>query len=70
MSLQIQETPKQLVKRKKVEELTSLSKSSLYRLMSDGIFPKPIRLGSKSVAWLKSDVEAWIGDRISASKGL
>jgi prophage regulatory protein len=70
MSLQIKETPKQLVKRKKVEELTSLSKSSLYRLMSDGIFPKPIRLGSKSVAWLKSDVEAWIDDRISASKGL
>jgi prophage regulatory protein len=70
MSLQIKETPKQLVKRKKVEELTSLSRSSLYRLMSDGIFPKPIRLGSKSVAWLKSDVEAWIDDRISASKGL
>jgi prophage regulatory protein len=68
MSLQIKETPKQLVKRKKVEELTSLSKSSIYRLMSDGIFPKPIRLGSKSVAWIEADIMNWINARIAESR--
>jgi prophage regulatory protein len=70
MSLQIKEAPKQLIKRSQVEALTSLSRSSIYRLMALSEFPKPINITSKAVAWVQSDVEAWIDDRISASKGV
>ncbi|BBP01463.1 helix-turn-helix transcriptional regulator [Sulfuriferula nivalis] len=70
MPLQIQETPKQLIKRKKVESLTSLSRSSIYRLMAEDSFPRPVRLGSKSVSWVLADVEEWINTHIAASKGV
>lgn len=51
------------------------SKSTIYRWIEQGEFPKPIRLskGSEdgrggSVAWLKSDVDAWKEARIAESK--
>ncbi len=68
MALQIQDAPKQLVKRFKVEELTSLSRSRIYALMADNDFPKPVRLGRMSVAWVLSDILEWIDARIAASK--
>jgi prophage regulatory protein len=58
-----------LIRRKQVEALTSLSRSRIYALMADDQFPKPIRLGSMSVAWVMADIEAWINARISESKG-
>jgi prophage regulatory protein len=58
-----------LIRRKQVEALTSLSRSRIYALMADDQFPKPIRLGSMSVAWVMADIEAWITARISESKG-
>ena len=70
MALQVQEATKQLIRRNKVEEITSLSRSRIYALMADDDFPKPVRLGSMSVAWVLADVEEWINARIAASKGV
>lgn len=58
-------TPNKLIRRKKVEQLTSLSRSRIYELMKQGLFPKPIRLGSMSVAWIESEVQEWIFSRIT-----
>lgn len=69
MALQVQEATKQLIRRNKVEEITSLSRSRIYALMADDDFPKPVRLGSMSVAWVLADVEEWINARIAESKG-
>ncbi len=43
---------------------TSLSRSTIYRLVSDGTFPKPIALGAR-VAWLESEIVAWQEARIA-----
>jgi prophage regulatory protein len=32
--------------------------------MTDGRFPKQVSLGAKSVAWLESEVDDWIMERI------
>ena len=37
-----------------------LSRSSIYLALSEDKFPKPIRLGARSVGWLESEVDAWI----------
>lgn len=42
---------------------TSLSRSTIYRLVSEGTFPKSIALGAR-VAWLESEVSAWQDERI------
>ena len=39
----------------------------IYKLIKDGAFPKPIKLG-RSSRWLKSEVETWLQDRINQSR--
>lgn len=38
-----------------------------YKLISEGQFPKPIKLG-RSSRWFKSEVEAWMQQRITQSR--
>lgn len=33
--------------------------------MTKGTFPKQVSLGAKSVAWLESEVDDWIMERIA-----
>jgi prophage regulatory protein len=57
-----------LIRRRKVEELTALSRSRLYALIAQNEFPKPIRLGAMSVAWLEVEIHEWIAQRIANSR--
>ena len=43
-----------------VMEITSLSKSTIYRMIRSGDFPSPLQIGSKSVAWRQIDLEKWM----------
>jgi len=36
--------------------------------MAKGLFPKPIRLGEMTVAWVDSEIDAWIAARIADSR--
>lgn len=58
-----------LLRRREVERMTSLSRSSIYARMSLGKFPRPIHLGEQTVAWLEAEVLAWIDEQIVASRG-
>ena len=60
------QTPK-LIRIKSVIELTGVSKSYIYDLSNRGLFPKSIQLisGGTSVAWVESEVEGWIEERIA-----
>jgi len=49
---------------------TGLSRSSVYLRVHQRCFPQPVSLGSHSVAWVESEVEAWLGDRIALSRAL
>ncbi|MBN8447360.1 MAG: AlpA family transcriptional regulator [Gammaproteobacteria bacterium] len=55
-----------LIKLKQVMDCTGLARSTVYKFMADGQFPKPVKLGSKMVAWVESEVSAWIQERVSA----
>ena len=46
---------------------TGMTDKWFYRLISEGKFPKPVKLG-RSSRWLKSEVEAWLAKRIAASR--
>ncbi|WP_455871834.1 helix-turn-helix transcriptional regulator [Serratia proteamaculans] len=46
---------------------TQLTDKWFYKLISEGRFPKPIKLG-RSSRWLKSEVEAWVQQRIAQSR--
>lgn len=57
----------QFVDIKFITHLTGLSDKWFYKLIKDGEFPKPIKLG-RSSRWLKSEIEHWLQERIAKSR--
>lgn len=59
---------------KSVIELTGLSRSTIYDLMSvksprhDATFPKRIQLTVNRVGWIEQEVQEWITARIKATR--
>ena len=51
-----------------VKDRTGLSRSTIYLLIKQGKFKKPIQLGTRSVGWLQSDIEEFITERVRASR--
>jgi prophage regulatory protein len=54
--------------RKQVRERTTLSFTEIVRKENAGKFPKRVRLGPSRVAYLESEVEAWIEERLAESR--
>jgi len=57
-----------LLRRGEVEARTGLSRSSIYSMMGEGHFPRPVRLSPDTggVRWVDREIEAWIAQRIAA----
>lgn len=55
-----------LVRLREACALAGLSRSSVYRLASLGMFPKPVRIGLRAVAWPSDVLDAWIAQRTAA----
>ncbi|ENC9771009.1 MULTISPECIES: helix-turn-helix transcriptional regulator [Enterobacteriaceae] len=51
-----------------ITTLTGLTDKWFYKLIKDGDFPKPIKLG-RSSRWLQSEVENWLRERVKVSRG-
>ncbi len=49
-----------------VMHLCGLSRSTIYDLISRDAFPQQISLGGKNVAWVQSEVSAWMAARIAS----
>lgn len=58
----------QLVDMRFITKLTGLTDKWFYKLIKDGQFPKPIKLG-RSSRWKQSEVELWLQQRITESRG-
>ena len=56
------------IRRKEVQAKTGLGASSIYAMMKQGKFPKAITLSERRVAWIESDVDQWIAERIASHK--
>jgi prophage regulatory protein len=46
---------------------TGLGRSTIYRLITNGDFPAPVRLSARAVAWRRADVETWTAARPSTA---
>lgn len=58
----------ELRRRKQVEAQTGLSRSTLYDYIREGRFPAPVRIGTRAVGWLASEVDAWIAVQVARSR--
>ena len=50
----------QLLSVKQVCEITSISRSTVYRKVDAGTFPPPVHLGGNMVRWVLRDIQNWI----------
>lgn len=63
-----------LLRRKQVEQSLGLSRSTIYARLDpksrhyDPDFPKPIKLGTTSIAFVESEVQDYIAHRIADSR--
>ncbi|MGC8343346.1 MULTISPECIES: helix-turn-helix transcriptional regulator [Enterobacterales] len=57
-----------LIRLPEVLHKTGYKKAWIYRLISENKFPKPIKLGARSVAFIEIEVDEWISDTISNSR--
>lgn len=52
-----------------VKAKTTFSEPSIYRLMKEGKFPKPLKIGARAVAWRSDEIEAFINSRVRSTVG-
>ena len=58
-----------LIRMPEVMRRTGYGKAWIYRLVSEGRFPLPIKIGSRAIAFVESEVDDWINQRIAESRG-
>jgi prophage regulatory protein len=51
-----------------VKHRTGLSRSSIYKKISEGTFPRQVRLGPRACGWIESEIDEWIRERIAKSR--
>lgn len=60
------EEPVEFIRLPKVLALVGLSQTTVYDMARKGEFPKQVRLGGNSVAWVKSEVLQWSREKLAA----
>lgn len=58
----------EFIKIAEVRKITGLSTSTIYERMLAKQFPRQVKLGPRAVAWIKSEVQSWVKERISAQR--
>lgn len=58
-----------LLRLAEVQARTGISRSQLFELTRRGEFPKPIPLVGRTRAWVASEVDAWVLNRIRSARG-
>ena len=58
-----------IIRLKEVIASTGLSRSTIYKYISEGSFPKSLDLGGRSVGWLESEIQDWIMVKVEEREG-
>jgi len=53
------------IKLKEVVSITSLGRSTVYKFIAEGKFPKSISLGDRAVAWVEEEIIEWMETRLA-----
>ncbi|MGJ7218015.1 helix-turn-helix transcriptional regulator [Morganella morganii] len=47
---------------------TGYCKQWIYKLIKENKFPKQVKIGSRSVAFVESEIDTWIANKIAESR--
>ncbi|ERM14391.1 AlpA family phage regulatory protein [Pantoea sp. JZ2] len=51
-----------------VQRRTGYSKAWIYRLLKEQRFPQSVKIGSRAIAFVESEIDEWIDQRIAESR--
>lgn len=57
-----------ILRRQEVQARVGLSRSTLYKKVSDGEFPGQIKLGARAVGWIAAEVDDWLSNRVQETR--
>jgi prophage regulatory protein len=57
-----------MLRLKELTKVVGLSRSTIYALIANNKFPKPIHLTTRSSMWRLSVINSWIDEREAATK--
>ncbi len=57
-----------LIDRFELERRVPLKRERIRQLEAEDKFPKRVLLGERRIAWIESEVDAWMAERIAASR--
>ncbi|AUT90730.1 helix-turn-helix transcriptional regulator [Proteus mirabilis] len=57
-----------LIRLPEVMRRTGYGKAWIYRLIEAGQFPKSVKIGARSIAFVESEVDEWIANKIAESR--
>lgn len=57
-----------LIRLPEVMNRTGYGKARIYRLINEGLFPQPIKIDSRAIAFVESEVDEWIASAIERSR--
>lgn len=54
---------REIIRPKELTEMLGLSIQTIYRMYNEGQLPPKIKISSRAVGWLRSDIEDWLLQR-------
>lgn len=54
-----------IMRLEEVMTVTGFKRSSVYKYMAMGTFPKPVPLSARAVGWVSTEIEDWIQARVA-----
>lgn len=58
-----------LISAKEVLRRVQRSKAWLYKQLANNTFPRPVKIGTRVISFVESEVDHWIQEQIYASRG-
>ncbi|WP_419942798.1 helix-turn-helix transcriptional regulator [Candidatus Palauibacter sp.] len=52
-----------ILRRPEVERRVGLARPTIYKLIQQGRFPRPVKLTGRSVGWHEQEIAEWIASR-------
>lgn len=57
-----------IIRLPEVIERTGLSRATIYKRISCGLFPAQVSLGAQAVGWVEREIDEWIDERIKEAR--
>ena len=75
-----EKTKRSFIRMNEVISRTGYGRTSIYRKMEEGAFPKSLKLGgppkdpsifdSRAIAWIEDEIDQWVEDRIEERQNI